>query len=197
MARPFRMNRGEYEKLGRMVREQILTAYHHDSCIATARATLDVLRKVGVDAYVLPVQAVAFNRPVWEWAVAHGRFPLVGSEDYPEDGYGIGVGVGPENTEDGVGWNGHLVVIAERRWLLDFSIDQMSRPQFGLTISEPVIIEVGEKFLRSRGDVAAVTWTGESVIQYATAPEKQDYKNSPNWNGESRPEIKLTRVNRK
>lgn len=197
MARPFRMNRGEYEKLGRTVRQQILSAYNHDSCIATARATLEVLRRIGVDAYALPVQAVAFNRPVWQWAQEHGRFPVVGSEDYPEDGYGIGVGVGPETPEDGQGWNGHLVVIAERKWMLDFSIDQMSRPQYGLRISEPVIVEVGEKFLRSHGDVAAVTWTGEVVIQYATAPEKQGYKTSPNWGGATKPEITLKRVSRR
>lgn len=187
MPKPRRLSGEEYVKLGHVVRKQIVRAYRADSCIATSRATLDALRAMNIDAYELPVTAGVVNGPLMAWAEEHGRFPAAGDPDYPEDGWGVGIGVGPEDPADRHGWNGHLVVIAERRWFLDYSLDQASRPDRGIIIAEPIVVAVDERFLRSKGDVGLFIRRGDVGIQYSTAPEKRGYKLSPNWSGQTRP----------
>ena len=86
------------------------------------------------------------NEPVQQFSLEHGYFPEVGTDDYPPDGYGIGLGVTPSTPD---AWAGHVVVVAERKWLLDFSIDQANRPDYGIVL-DPLVAPVTERWIRGK-----------------------------------------------
>lgn len=176
----------DYERLGAAIREQILRAYTQDSCIATTKATIATLRQIGIDAFPLSVVVMAFNKPVWEWSVEHDRFPEVGTDEFPPDGYSIGIGIG--EPQEGK-WVGHLVTIAERKWLLDYSIDQGSRPEVGLPL-KPVALPIEEKWLRGKQG-HAVFQIGDVRLYYSVKAGDRSFESSPNWSGETAPVVHL------
>lgn len=191
-----------YTDLGNGIRDEILKVYRADSCIATSRATIDALRSLRIDCYALPVVCMVTNQPLWEYADAHGSYPTVGSPDYPEGGYGVGVGFGTQAEkvafDDGhTYWAGHLVVIAERQWLLDFSIDQAARPGHGIEIG-PVVIPVTEPWLRARyGHEILAYQKGATRLHYLlkTGADAEGYKASPNWAGADAPQVNVRNTN--
>lgn len=178
----------QYRDLGASVRQQILQSYRADSCIATVRATLDVLRELDVEAYALPVRAIVVNEPLYQYAVEHeGVYPAVGSGNYPLDGYGIGIGYIGESLDGH--WDGHLITVAERHWLLDFSLDQASRPEHGIHLNRPLVFETDEMFLRGRKTVCY--HAGDAYVYYTAMPGDDGFKASPNWSGKSRPHVHI------
>lgn len=185
--------RETYVDIGRTVREQILKEYAPDSCIPTARATLELLKGLRAEAYAMPVICMVVNRPLWEYADTHGGYPAIGAPDYPEGGYGLGVGFGLAHEKEDGKWGGHLVVIAERRWLLDYSIDQATRGQHGIMLG-PLVIPVTEKFLR-RTDEVLVWRSGDTRLHYAhkTGTDANAYKTSDSWIGEHAPTVHIKR----
>lgn len=171
-------------QLGLRVRKEVLTNHTPDSCIATAALTIRVLKALNddVDVYALKCRVAIANKVLSDYAFERGGvFPDTGSPEYPVGGYGVGVGYirGNETQEElDSRYNGHLVVIYRRRFMLDFSIDQASRPQHGINLV-PLVIPVGEPFLRGRSSLVwrhADTW-----LHYMASPRAKDYVSSPAW----------------
>lgn len=182
----------DYLGLGKQIRTQILVHYRQDSCIATTAATVEVLRILGIPAFGLKVETFIVNDILYRAAVANGdEFPAWGSPEYPEGGYGIGVGLTDGPPQPGE-WPGHLVCIAERRWLLDFSIDQASRPEHGISLG-PQVIPITEKFLRTDG--ARVTYqSGSAYLYYISRPKEKDWKDLPNWLEPPKVDVKVQKT---
>jgi hypothetical protein len=165
--------------LAATARAEILRDFRADSCIVSTRIALEVLRRFGVGGYALSVRAMIANAPFLE-RLKGGAAPPAGHEDAlrwaAEDGaWLIGLGFG----EAGPGrWPGHLVVIAERRWLVDLSLDQASRPQRSIVL-RPLVAVVGEPFLRGRK--ALEVPMGGSLVRYEAVPRDRSYRNAPDW----------------
>lgn len=180
------ITRETYQDIGRLVREEVLKVYREDSCIATSKATLELVKQLHVDAYALPVVCMIANEPLWRYADEHGVYPAVGSAEYPEGGYGVGVGMGVKQEGR---WPGHLVVIAERKWLLDFSLDQATREDQHISLG-PQVISVSERWLR-RTDQIHIYQAGSVRLHYMkhVGEYANDYKNAPDWAGEHAPTV--------
>lgn len=171
-----------YAELGTIIRQQILSKYREDSCIATTRATVSTLKLLRVDVFPLSVRVAIANRPLYEKAAELGRFPEVGSPEYPGDGYGLGI-------------EQHVVAIAERKWILDYSIDQANREEYGIRLI-PLVIPTTETWLRGRAG-HLVFRHEDSFLYYTALPGDKWYEASPNWEGESRPGVHLSRQREK
>lgn len=165
-----------YRNMGVSLRKQILRGYGEDSCIATVRATVGTLRQLRVDVFPLAVQVVVMNDRVYDWAEEHGRFPEKDTEEYPDGGYALAV-------------TRHVVAIAERKWILDFSIDQANREEYGIVL-EPLVIPCEETWLRGRGG-HFVFRHGRTILYYTAMVGDRWFEESPNWNGDSRPGVEI------
>lgn len=165
-----------YRELGIVLRKQLLRGYDPDSCVASVRTTVSTLRMLGGDVFPLSVQVAIVNAPVYAWAEEHGRFPEAGTDEYPEGGHGVGI------TQ-------HVVAIAERKWILDFSLDQANRPDYGIVL-EPLVIPCGEPWLRGRGGHIVFRHRG-TVLYYTARPGDRWFEASNMWNGTARPGVEI------
>lgn len=166
-----------YHDLGRTIRAQIRETYREDSCIATTAATVSALRLLDADTFPLSVEVVVMNSVLYDYAVAHeGEFPEKGSDAYPPGGYALAV-------------TRHVVAIAERRWLLDYSIDQAQREDVGILL-EPLVIPIEEKWLRGRGGHLVFRHRG-TILYYTARPGDRWFEESNNWKGEHRPSVQI------
>lgn len=179
----------DYRAIGRDIRGQILGSYSADSCIATTAATVDILKSIAkIDAYPLAVEVAVVNGVLFDRAEELERFPELGSGEYPEGGYGVLVGHPSAEPVPGR-WPGHLVAVAERRWMLDFSIDQASRPDQGIELV-PLAVPVTEAFLRGKVAHLVYRW-GNTRLYYSARPKDKSFVRTANWSGETRPKIIL------
>lgn len=160
-------------EMGQVVRREILKSYARDSCIATVAATVQALRQLHVSAFALTVDLTIVNRPLYETAERLGQYPEIGSPEYPEGGYGLAF-----RAQEGE--VSHVVAIAERTYLLDFSLDQASRPEYGIELA-PIVIPVQEPFLRGRGHLAYRY--GDTFLYYHARPQDRTFERSANWVG--------------
>lgn len=185
--------------LGRQIRADVLRTHLPNSCIYTTATTVNLLRHLGADAYALSVRAVIANaalaRIIDERGIEHV------SHDDPDvraaGGYGVGLGYPPapgEAADPPGSWPGHLVAILNRRWLLDFSADQASRPQHGIDLSDPIVAPVDEPFLRGRETRRFMPAGADGTsmrIDYHAYPTDRTYRESPDWRRGTKREINL------
>ena len=82
-----------------------------NSCIGSARVTLDFLERYAIPARVQPVKFVV------EWKDKNLVFASGLSEAERSTAL-------DQTQAYGSGWNGHLIVIAANRWIIDPSFDQ-------------------------------------------------------------------------
>jgi hypothetical protein len=157
----------------------MLKYMRHRSCIAAARVTIDCLKALGIDAVPVPVKFVVEVKGLTNCYVsgvtAAERATARGSVQIGEDG-----------------WNGHLTVIADRRFFLDPSFDQamigLDIPYTGTTIpvlSIPKHIRPERMKLEFKGDLS----DGNEVRVRYIALDNQEYKVSGAWNDEALPFI--------
>lgn len=74
-------------------------------------------------------------------------------------------------------WDGHLVCVADRRLLLDLTIDSMTIPEWGL-YPQPFCLPVDAPFLA--GGQLAVPVTGGHAV-YTALPNRRDFRTEPKW----------------
>jgi hypothetical protein len=103
------------------------------SCIASARTTIEVMRRYELRTSEIPV-SLCFQVNAKKYARIAGfskaerarmqRTARNWRDDIP----------------DGGGWNGHLLVLVENRWLLDPSIDQAESAEFQVPVPPKVLV---------------------------------------------------------
>lgn len=90
------------------------------------------------------------------------------------------------------GFSFHLVAIVDRKWMLDFSIDQATRLEHGIEL-DPLVVPVGESFLRGH---EAVVYRYQSkdaptYLYYYPYPSDKSYRGLPNWDGDTAPKTHI------
>ena len=160
-------------------RPEILKEYRADSCIVSTAVGLDILTSFGILAEPLAVRTFLFNKAFADRIDAGSPWPR-GDEVKrwtDEDGsYSVGIGFGDQQPNK---WAGHLVILVERQFLLDLSIDQATRPKYDMFF-EPFVVEVDDKFLQ--GEAPKVFGYNGCIIRIELLPNKQTgYITSPDW----------------
>lgn len=166
------------EALLAVAREEILKDFRRDSCIASTRVAVEVLRHFGVRAYPLAVTAMVFNASF----AAHLGSDLIPREAAEtrrwteEDGsWSVGIGFGRGGPGS---WTRHLVAIAEGRWLVDLSLDHADRPEHGIMLW-PLAHPVTEDFLR--GLAPLTLEVGSVLVQYDADPCERSFERARDW----------------
>lgn len=134
---------GEFAVVTRIATMQVFT--HANTCIATTRIGLEVLRHYGVAARPMPVDALADNL-----VAARCRAEGVPYEQWPDEAWSVKIDERDIAKERA--WNGHLVLMVrstngfdfgEPRVLVDLTADQFARPHKSLVVGGPVIFGIG------------------------------------------------------
>jgi hypothetical protein len=137
------------------------------SCIAGAAAVRDLLTADGAEetAGILPVELVAvevtaFNAPARLLTEA-GRYGAAHRAAWEAAGawsVGLGFGADPQPGR----WPGHLVAVVDRRWLVDPTLGQASRPAHGLVVPDVMVAPITERWLRRR-DIVSMEYPATGV----------------------------------
>lgn len=172
-----------------VVRDEVLTGWSPDSCIASTRVLLETLKAFGVEGRATPTRVAVFNPTAWK--LAREQVPVTAWSD---GAWSVGV-EGDGEALDGR-WNGHLVAVLPRfvpgRVLIDPSGDQFSRPERSIAATaliatlpplwtpvDPLVVEPEEvdgptyvyaPLVKSPGWRDAPDWCGNTVqIEQAVA----------------------------
>jgi len=153
-----------------------------DSCIGSTRVAQALMEKIHKESYPLSVQLSIFNKPMVIRAQHEGGLPdsreVTRRWNAESGAWSVGVGF-PVPNSGADRWPGHLVLIVERRWLWDLSIDQANRPQWGINFTTPPVLAVTEGFLRGRERVAEM-WQ-DCLLIYDAKPNDKSFRESNNW----------------
>lgn len=161
-----------------VARPEIRTEFREDSCIASTAVGIDVLTHFGVLSEPFPVRTSCFNgRFVARIEAGHPWPRGLEVHQWAEEDASYSVGIGFGTGQPGK-WAGHLVIIAEKQYLIDLSIDQASRPLYNMSF-EPLAVRVDEKFLS--GSVPLVFKYEDGIIKIEPLPGNDGYLASPDW----------------
>lgn len=119
--------------------------YFPRSCVAATRIGIEAARYFGVAVEPLPVWGFAMTADAYAWHLEHGL-----SETSPV-GWSValgGNGTGTVERRDGRRWyDGHLICrLTGRDRIADIAIDQANRPERGLHLARPVVLELADDF---------------------------------------------------
>lgn len=159
-----------------VVRQEVLRGWQRDSCIASSRVLSEVLRYFGYTSEPFPVSVCAFNKAGFE-RLNTGDHDVA---NWPEEAWSVGIqgsGVSKDNR-----WDGHLVLLVDGRWLVDPSLDQVSRPQRGIEL-HPAVLDTGHWADKTHD---AWAWRDDedgTVLMYAAMAEPGDWRRSADWMG--------------
>lgn len=176
-----------------------------DTCILSTRFAVDYLSRAGLDVRALPVEVCLYNQAWHDKAEALGRFPQ--SEEEAQDwvragcwSVGIGLGYPDERgapfgkNPDKPRYNGHLVAIVERAFIVDISLPQANRPEHGIVV-EPLVLKIAKRsFLHGTSrEVGGVKIDDNPPvwISYEPYASERSYRNTPDWQrGGDLPELR-------
>lgn len=138
---------------------------HRSTCVLSSAALVHVLRELGYDAMPLRVRCSV-----------HSSEPRQTGTVLGSDGDGCRqAAAGPDM------WHGHLVVIAENRFLLDPSIDQVSEGEEcnrWMNVP-PLAVEVSERFIR--GEEGFSFQHGNANLYYNARRRQVGFLSAPDW----------------
>lgn len=152
--------------------------FKRDICVLSTRVVTHILNQHRIPNRVQPCQLLAFN----EIAKAHidaGENPLSSPEAHT-----VGIGFGTD-METRPGYDGHLVSVVKRRWLLDLTLDQVSRPQKGI-VAYPAVWKREDTV----ADAHARFELTEGYVEYGFH-DNQGFRRSGDWS--TRPNDPLVR----
>lgn len=152
-----------------------------NTCILTTRLGVEVLTHYGLSAKAQPVRVAAWNR---EGITLHLR--KVPHSQWPESAWSVGIeGTGVSDRSTGA-WDGHLVVVlrnpSRTRTLIDLTADQLSRPQRGIDISGPILMDLTPVW--APGDMLFTPPKEDgSVLGYEPQVNAGGWRDAPDWSG--------------
>ncbi len=156
-----------YTGNARLVMREFMTI---NSCIGSARVTLDFLERYGISARVQPVKFVV------EWKDKNVAYTSGLTESERSSALG-------QRQAYADGWNGHLIVIAGNRWIIDPSFDQAVAALGILPPAEMLCLEsdrIGDA--RIEAEAVAVMDSGEELkIRYIPLDD-DSYCATEAWN---------------
>lgn len=142
-------------------------------CVLASYTIRGALERLGYRAEVVAVEFNAANPAAVRYAMSGCTGPL------PADAFTIGVA--GTDTVMADGWDGHAVVLASartdgrtRRWLLDATLEQASRPTKNLHLM-PLITQATGDFLTCAGPAIASDGQG-TVVSYIRRPDMTGHR---------------------
>ena len=146
-----------------------------NACILASRLGIEALRVEGLRARAVPVILTVGNPTYMDLLVRADP----GTADEWRDAGAWGIELGRENPSNLPGWNGHLVVVVQDRYLLDLTAHQISRPQKGI-VGKAFWIEARDF---ARGEPCALEAGDGCTWLYRHDPENREYLRLPAWSG--------------
>lgn len=154
--------------------------YRADTCILQTRVALHVLASLGVPAMAQAMKLVAMNAKYAELLVHTKGEPLPEEQRAAAKASGawaVTVGYGAEPGQR-PGYDGHVVVIVKRRWLLDLTSGQAARPAKGIHVPRALFFEMGRERVAGRHpvigplrDAGQLVYTWHRNAAYLRAPD--------------------------
>jgi hypothetical protein len=171
-----------FASIARPVMRQFMSA---TSCIGAARITIEVMRTYRLRAVEIPVCFV-FQVPARAYARISG-FPAEEREEMKAK-----LASWEHVAAEGGGWDGHLVVLVENRWLIDAAIDQADAPRFGVSVPAEVFVvdtdgqdwNPNENFEIQLG---LILDNGDNATLYYRSISDRSYLETEAWNDDGLP----------
>jgi hypothetical protein len=171
-----------------VLRQEILKGFRPDSCIATTRAVIRVLRNFGYHAEPFAVTAIVLN-PTMAKYVEAGTNLDAGDPGFKQwcketGAWSVGVGGGEVDARGVPGYGGHLVaILPHRNILIDASIDQAARPAKQIHFPRALIGPYPAGFLEG-GQLHLHADNGSVLIYEKIVNES--FRTSPDWKDKTR-----------
>lgn len=149
-----------------------------EQCIDGSAILASVLHELGYPkTYALTVRARVLNRALVNWIETHLGPHSVGETLVCDDNEAIEMKLGNESAGTGGRWGGHLTVVIphyflERHALLDITIGQVNRPEFGVLLP-PLCVTIDDDVINGMR-VAMIDVEGCLVI-YQAFPHDHTY----------------------
>lgn len=155
-----------------------------ESCLISVRITGKLCDYLGMTSVPMTVAVKAVNKD-WRAAIDSGKDPeeIDTAQAIHVDSYGEDDPRAEELDESS--WpGGHLVLVADGRYLIDPSADQLSYPDLGIT-TRPFVADLGdvaEQFITGIDDgVFAIPTDDDATVAYIPHPENLTYTDSSDW----------------
>jgi hypothetical protein len=144
------------------------------TCIAHTRLATIVARQAGIRAEPLACKLVILNDQAFVRAQELGR--ELAADDYEDGMWSLGIGYGQDPEQKG--YDGHVVTVIERRWVLDLTLDQADRPQHNIHL-RPGWFALPERFLS--GEEGATGILDGTFLRYTAMPDDRGFLTVPDW----------------
>jgi hypothetical protein len=168
------------DSFARVARPIIRRSYAAASCIASTRITIDVMRALGFVASPLAVMLYVGN-PAFRESLSDDDLASC-AERY--EGRGVHrprlVRVGGKLRRGDLG--AHVVAVADDRYLVDASFDQVHLPQYGI-IPPPILVSLVDPRL-VRGSAPQRMEVNGLLVEYRRQYLSTRFLHSPNWRGD-------------
>ncbi len=150
-----------------------------NACILAGRLGVEALRAQGIRARPLPVSLQVCNQPMVDMLDRVGGFSKVTQADVDQaneqGAWMIALGVEPGNAG---GWDGHLVLIVDERYMLDLTAGQVARLHKGIQ-AKPFWIPARD-LVRKGGSA----WRApDGCVWVYEATDDKSYLTKPAWSG--------------
>ena len=158
------------------VRPAVLEHYSPNSCLATTKVALEVLRAAGIPARPWPCSLLVANSaaaPLYLQVMTDGEI----AEAVAAGAHAVEV-MGHGTTDKG--WDGHMVAIAQfsdAPHLLDLSLDQARRSTWSINVGPAAIP------LWADTDTAELPiwgWVGDAMVRWAPLKDTS-WRSAPDW----------------
>src|SRR5258705_304899 len=140
---------------------------HRSTCILTSAALVYVLRELGYEAFPVRVRC----------SVHHPTDRKLTGTVLGSDGDGCRRPAAGQDM-----WHGHLAVIAENRYLLDPTVDQVGYGEHECNHwmrVPPLVAEVSERFIR--GEEGFSLEQGNANLYYNVRYKQAGFLSAPDW----------------
>lgn len=151
-----------------------------DTCIASTRLVLKLMRQLGFRGKAVPVSVCAFNPHVLSFAKSIDVDGLLeAARTHAHDPEGWSIGIDRQSGATGSGWNGHLVALIERQVFVDMTVSQFARPAYQMEPA-PYVIGLVPKGWPKNGDACMCVSNGTALV-YAPDTLNTTFDTSPDW----------------
>jgi hypothetical protein len=170
-----------FEAMSPIVRPTMLESFSPDCCIATCRVLRDVFAEYGYRAEAIPVTVQVLNGPM-QALLELGPLPDDRAERialFNKTG-AWGVGIGGDKPLAPGKYCGHLVLNVHR-YLVDASIDQVSRPEHNMALPPLIAFPAPPGFFAAKPKGQGVSgMIGETLIAYKRLRD-DSYRTGRGW----------------
>jgi hypothetical protein len=154
-------------------------AFKRDSCIAACRIGSQALHHFNVKARVIGVAYIVLNAAYLRQVSEEGRVPE-SIEQMRDEAHSLAIGLDWNDTDN----VGHFGIAVGPRLLVDLSVDQISRPEKGIVLNEPLVANMPPRWQSSGERV----WSHGEAYSFAinAEPLNKNFARSRDWTLRSR-----------